>query len=38
MTRQLPRFCMYQIIERPEQITEDFTRNNVTAEVLISID
>ncbi|KAF3425049.1 hypothetical protein E2986_06059 [Frieseomelitta varia] len=32
MTRQLPRFCMYQIIARPEQIAEDFTRNSVTAE------
>ncbi|XP_043588448.1 Bardet-Biedl syndrome 2 protein homolog isoform X1 [Bombus pyrosoma] len=32
MTRQLPRFCMYQIIERPAQIAEDFAKNSVTAE------
>lgn len=37
MTRQLPRFCMYQIIEKPQQIPEDFTKNNVTAEVFICL-
>lgn len=37
MTRQLPRFCMYQIIERPAQIAEDFAKNSVTAEVLVLI-
>lgn len=35
MTRQLPRFCMYQIIEKPQQIPDDFTKNSVTAEVFI---
>lgn len=33
MTRQLPRFCMYEVIERPEQIVDDFKENVVTAEV-----
>lgn len=33
MTRQLPRFCMYQIIEKPQQIPDDFTKNSVTAEL-----
>lgn len=37
MTRQLPRFCMYQIIEKPQQIPEDFTKNSVTAEVFICL-
>lgn len=35
MTRQLPRFCMYQIIEKPQQIPDDFTKNSVTAEVYL---
>lgn len=35
MTRQLPRFCMYQIIEKPQQIPDDFTKNSVIAEVFI---
>ncbi|XP_076230796.1 BBSome complex member BBS2 [Calliopsis andreniformis] len=32
MTRQLPRFCMYEVIERPPQIAEDFGRSSVIAE------
>ncbi|CAL7938796.1 unnamed protein product [Xylocopa violacea] len=32
MTRQLPRFCMYEVIERPGNIAEDFTSDGVTAE------
>lgn len=34
MTRQLPRFCMYEVIERPNEIAEDFAKNGVTAEVI----
>ncbi|XP_029051059.2 Bardet-Biedl syndrome 2 protein homolog [Osmia bicornis bicornis] len=33
MTRQLPRFCMYEVIEHPEQIADDFKENVVTAEL-----
>ncbi|XP_076681212.1 BBSome complex member BBS2 [Andrena cerasifolii] len=33
MTRQLPRFCMYEVIERPVQYVEDMTRNGVTVEL-----
>ncbi|XP_043251138.1 Bardet-Biedl syndrome 2 protein homolog [Colletes gigas] len=32
MTRQLPRFCMYEVIDKPGQIAEDFMKNGVTAE------
>lgn len=33
MTRQLPRFCMYELIERPGHVAEDFEKNVVIAEV-----
>nr|XP_003703550.1 PREDICTED: Bardet-Biedl syndrome 2 protein homolog isoform X2 [Megachile rotundata] len=33
MTRQLPRFCMYEVIDRPSQIPDDFAKNSVTAEL-----
>ncbi|XP_017893284.1 Bardet-Biedl syndrome 2 protein homolog [Ceratina calcarata] len=32
MTRQLPRFCMYQMIQRPATIPDDFEKIGVTAE------
>ncbi|CAK9811316.1 Bardet-Biedl syndrome 2 protein homolog [Anthophora plagiata] len=33
MTRQLPRFCMYEVIKRPAQIPEDFGKSGVTTEL-----
>ncbi|XP_054004595.1 Bardet-Biedl syndrome 2 protein homolog [Hylaeus anthracinus] len=32
MTRQLPRFCMYEVIERPGHIADDLPKNGVKAE------
>ncbi|KZC07707.1 PREDICTED: Bardet-Biedl syndrome 2 protein homolog [Dufourea novaeangliae] len=32
MTRQLPRFCMYEMIGKPDEVEEDLTKNFVTAE------
>ncbi|KOC68500.1 Bardet-Biedl syndrome 2 protein like protein [Habropoda laboriosa] len=33
MTRQLPRFCMYEVIKRPVQIPGDFGKSGVTTEL-----
>ncbi|XP_031838360.1 BBSome complex member BBS2 [Nomia melanderi] len=32
MTRQLPRFCMYELIDKPGHVAEDFEKNFVIAE------
>ncbi|KAK2582215.1 hypothetical protein KPH14_004567 [Odynerus spinipes] len=33
MTRQLPRFCMYEIISRPEEVPQAIVNSGVTIEV-----